>query len=133
MSRTPTIIVTAQDLERLQQLLAHSDSRAADKLDIELARAQVVPARHVPEDVVTMNSEVVFEDASSGEQRHVRLVYPRDADSTRGFVSVLAPMGSALIGLQRGQQITWPTPRGPRTVRVVDVPYQPERAGDWEL
>jgi len=127
MQSTPSIIVTAQDLERLQQLLGDTDSAHAERLDIELARADVVPAEAVPTDVVTMNSEVVFEDLTSGERRCVRLVYPAEVDSTRGFISVLAPMGSALLGLRCGQEITWPTPRGLRTVRVIEVPYQPEQ------
>lgn len=133
VSKAPEIIITTQDFERLQRLVASSDSLAAERLDAELARARLVAQTEIPADVVTMNSDVVYEDADSGQLRTVRLVYPKDAQATRGWVSVLAPVGSALLGLRRGQEIDWPTPRGSRRLRVVAVPYQPESAGDYSL
>jgi regulator of nucleoside diphosphate kinase len=133
MSALPDIIVTTQDFERLQRLVSCSDTTAAERLDAELARAQLLPQTDIPADVVTMNSDVVYEDAASGERRAIRLVYPRDAQATRGYVSVLAPIGSALLGLRQGQEIEWPTPSGRRRLRVLAVPYQPERAGDFAL
>jgi regulator of nucleoside diphosphate kinase len=133
MSSLPDIIVTTQDFERLQRLVSSSDTTAAERLDAELARAQLLPQTEIPADLVTMNSDVVYEDATSGERRAIRLVYPRDAEATRGYVSVLAPIGSALLGLREGQEIEWPTPSGRRRLRVLAVPYQPERAGDFAL
>jgi regulator of nucleoside diphosphate kinase len=133
MSSLPDIIVTTQDFERLQRIVSCSDGNAAERLDAELARAQLMAQTEVPADVVTMNSDVVYEDATSGERRAIRLVYPHDAEATRGFVSVLAPIGSALLGLRQGQEIEWPTPSGKRRLRVLEVPYQPERAGDFAL
>lgn len=133
MSKSPEIIVTTQDFERLQRLVAQSDSSAAERLDAELARARLVAQVDVPADVVTMNSNVIYEDAGSGEQRAVRVVYPKDAEAARGWVSVLAPIGSALLGLRQGQEIEWPTPRGTRRLRVVAVPYQPESHGHFAL
>jgi regulator of nucleoside diphosphate kinase len=133
MSIAPEIVVTAQDLDRLRHLLSSNGSPAAERLDRELARAEVVAQADVPPDVVTMNSDVTFEDVDSGVRRTVRLVYPGDADAELGRVSVLAPMGSALLGLRGGQAIEWPTPGGIRRVRVVEVLYQPERSGDFEL
>jgi len=133
MSKAPEIIVTTQDFERLQRLVASSDSSAAERLDAELARARVVAQSEVPADVVTMNSKVIYEDRASGEQRAVRVVYPKDAEAARGWVSVLAPIGSALLGLRKGQEIEWPTPRGTRHLRVIAVPYQPESEGNFAL
>jgi regulator of nucleoside diphosphate kinase len=133
MPSLPDIIVTTQDFERLQHLVSCSDTSASERLDAELARAKLMVQTEVPADVVTMNSDVVYEDATSGERRAIRLVYPRDAEATRGFVSVLAPIGSALLGLRQGQEIEWPTPSGKRRLRVLEVPYQPERAGDFAL
>lgn len=134
MAVSPNIIVTAQDLERLQDLLMSCNSTAAaEQLDTELDRALVVPQREIPGDVVTMNSEVVYEELGSGARRTVRVVYPRDANAARGWVSVLAPIGSALLGLRVGQEIAWSMPAGVRRVRVVAVPYQPEASGDFSL
>lgn len=132
-SAMPEIIVTTQDFQRLQRLVSAASSSAAERLDAELARAQLVPPTEIPGDVVTMNSDVVYEDARSGERRAVRLVYPKDAEADRGWVSVLAPIGSALLGLRQGQEIDWPTPSGKRRLRVVAVPYQPESRGDFAL
>lgn len=133
MSSAPEIIITTQDFERLQRLIACSDSPAAEQLDAELARARLIAQTEIPANVVTMNSNVTYEDAASGEQRTVRVVYPEDAEVTRGWVSVLAPVGAALLGLRQGQAIDWPTPRGTRRLRVVDVPYQPESHGHYTL
>ena len=133
MSKAPQIIVTTQDFERLQRLVAQTSSSAAERLDAELARARLVAQTDVPADVVTMNSDVIYEDATSGERRTVRLVYPRDAEAARGWVSVLAPVGSALLGLRQGQTIDWRVPRGTRRLRVLAVPYQPESHGHFAL
>jgi regulator of nucleoside diphosphate kinase len=133
MSSLPEIILTTQDFDRLQRVVSAASSSAAERLDAELARAQLVAQTDIPADVVTMNSDVVYEDAKSGERRVVRLVYPRDAEADRGWVSVLAPIGSALLGLRQGQEIEWPTPSGQRRLRVVAVPYQPESRGDFAL
>lgn len=129
VATTHPLIVTDVDLERLRAVVEQHDVPAAELLDGELHRATIVPRAAVPADVVTMNSDVVYED-DSGTRRTVRVVYPRDADGERGWVSVLAPIGSALLGLRVGQHIDWRLPAGPRRLRVVDVPYQPEAAGD---
>lgn len=133
MHASPAITVTTQDLARLQELLASQSDAASERLDVELGRARVVEQTEIARDVVTMNSDVVYEDAASGVRRSVRVVYPQDADAARGWVSVLAPLGSALLGLSVGQEIEWPMPGGTRRVRVVAVPYQPEASGDYLL
>ena len=127
------IIITDIDLQRLLPVLDQLDTPAAESLDAELQRARIVKQHAVPSDVVTMNSEVVYEDCASLVRRTVRIVYPRDVDATRHWVSVLAPIGSALLGLRVGQTIEWQVPSGTKRVRVVEVRYQPEAAGDFEL
>jgi len=93
----------------------------------ELDRADIVPFHAVPPNVVTMNSRVVFKDETTGEFRTVTIVYPQDADPSDGRISVMAPVGSALLGLSVGQSIEWCFPDGrPRTLRVVELLYQPE-------
>lgn len=129
----PKIVVTALDLERLQRVITGYASDDADQLDDELARADVVEPKDVPADVVTMNSDVVYEDVATGARRRIRIVYPEKADVERGWVSVLAPLGHALLGLRVGQEIQWRVPRGMRRLRIIAVPYQPEASGDYDL
>ncbi len=126
------ITITNIDLQRLQPVLDQHDTPAADSLEAELSRAHVVDQRDVPADVVTMNSEVVYEDCATLQKRRVRVVYPKDADASRGYVSVLAPIGSALLGLRVNQTIEWQVPKGTRRIRVVEVRYQPEACGDFD-
>ncbi len=138
MTSEHTLIVTEADLERLRQVVDHSGggrtAEFAEMLDAELTRARVVTPEKVPSDVVTMNSKVVFEDEQTGERREVTLVYPREASSDDGRISVLAPIGSALIGLSVGQSIAWPLPGGrTKKLRIVAIPYQPEASGHFNL
>ena len=133
MSTAPHIVITKQDQDRLLRLIEQSNSETLARLEEEIERAEIVSPSAVPSDVVTMNSDVVYEDLSSGKRRTVRLVYPKDADAALGRVSIFAPVGMALIGLRAGQEIEWPTPGGSRSVRVVDITYQPEAQGDFEL
>ena len=127
------IVITDHDFQRLLPILEQSDTPASELLDGELHRATIVEQRTVSPDVVTMNSEVVYEDFATGLRRTVRLVYPKDADASRGWVSVLAPIGSALLGLQVGQAIEWQLPSGRKEVFVVEIRYQPEARGDFHL
>jgi regulator of nucleoside diphosphate kinase len=131
VSKAEHIVVTDRDLERLLPIV--SGSPLAASLEAELDRALVVEQREVPPDVVTMNSHLVYEDCATGARRDVQLVYPRDADAARGRVSILAPVGSALLGLRVGQQIAWEVPSGMRRMRVVELRYQPEAEGDFHL
>lgn len=132
------IVVTHTDLERLQRLLEQSTGAAnahhAEVLELELAEAEVADSEAIPPSVVTMNSTVVFEDEGTGETREVTLCYPQDAKGNPGRVSVLAPVGSALLGLSQGQSVQLVVPGGrTRRLRVVSVPYQPEAAGHFHL
>ncbi len=130
--------VTALDHERLRSLVeaisTERDRDALDALSGELDRAEVVPADRIGPDIVTMNSRVVFRDEETGETREVTLVYPKDSDPERGRISVLAPIGSALLGLSVDQTIDWPLPGGKlKRLRIVRILYQPEQAGHFHL
>jgi regulator of nucleoside diphosphate kinase len=132
------VTVTELDYDRLRKLietrLDARDRDAVSALSDELDRTEVVPAESVTGTLVTMNSRVVFRDEETGETREVSLVYPGESDLERGRISVLAPVGSALLGLSVGQTIDWPLPRGQlKRIRVVKVVYQPEAAGDSHL
>jgi regulator of nucleoside diphosphate kinase len=132
-NRSEEQIVTDVDLERLLPVLNRYDSPLTDALELELQRARIVAQAEVPADVVTMNSDVVYEDVATSVQRAIRLVYPKDADVATGRVSILAPMGAALLGVRVGQEIWWRVARGLKRVRVVELRYQPEAAGDFAL
>ena len=123
MSPTPRIILSRKDHDTLQRLLEQQgDGRNAalvERLDQELARAEVMEA--VPAEVVAMNSTVLYEEVETGMRRELRLCYPRDARSDEGCLSVLAPIGSALLGLSVGQSIEWQVPGGRRRLRVLAV------------
>jgi regulator of nucleoside diphosphate kinase len=116
------IIVTEADMSLLRLLRAHLP------LERELDRAIVVPSATVPADVATMNSRVRYTDGNDGVQRTVSLVYPLHANATEGKVSVLAPVGTALLGLSTGQSIEWDFPDGPRRLTMEEVLHQPERS-----
>lgn len=128
------IVLTSRDLERIERLLESLPPGAfpgRPALEAELERAEVVEPQHIPPNVVTMNSTVRFTFTESGEEFRLTLVYPKDAQGEPDRISILAPVGSALLGLAVGDEIEWPKPGGGMsTVRVIDVSYQPERSGD---
>lgn len=132
------VSVTELDLERLQRVLdLHGDdshAEHAEALEWKLSKALVTCPEAVPPELVTMNSTVLFEDEGKGEFQQVTLCYPKDARSAPGRVSVLAPVGVALLGLSAGQRVELDVPGGhKRRLRVVAVPYQPEAAGHFHL
>lgn len=133
MTSTNSITLSRLDVERLEALLdtpALSDSPAAAKLRAELDRADIVEPTDMPADVVSMNSAAECVDESNGKQHTLTLVYPKDADADAGRISVLAPVGSALLGLRVGQSIDWPGQGGQvHRLKVTAIHYQPEAAG----
>ena len=102
-------------------------------LEREVERAIVVKPEEVPANVVTMNSEVQVLDLDTDERRCVTLVFPTLAGIEAGRVSVLAPLGTALLGSREGNPVEWSTPRGVKRLRVERVVYQPEAAGRFDL
>jgi regulator of nucleoside diphosphate kinase len=133
MSTYHSLVVTSQDFDRVQDAMSTASGFDVDRLDSELARAQIIDQKEAPRSLVTMNSLVTYQDVKSGKRHTVRLVYPRDANVSKSQISVFAPLGSALLGLREGQEIDWTMPGGPRRIKVVEVVYQPEAAGDWNL
>ena len=116
----PAIVISSLDLQRIEELLElppHRDSPGTASLRAELARANVLDPAEMPGDVITMNSVATLVDETSGEAREISLVYPRDADTAANKISVLAPVGSAMLGLRVGQSIDWKVPGG-RSLRL---------------
>ena len=132
-STLPPLLLSRLDSERIDALLEQPVARGIDTeaLQAELARAEIVEPDQMPGDVITMNSTARFRDEDSGDERELTLVYPKDADGSPGKVSILAPVGSALLGLRIGATIEWPVPGG-RTIRlrVLSIQYQPEASGE---
>lgn len=132
----PSVLVSSHDLARLEALLdspAFSKQTAATALSDTLGRARVVPPDQVPGDVVTMHSRIECEDELHGERHTLTLVYPHEADVLHSRISVLAPVGSALLGLSVGQSSDWRTPDGRNLrLRVTAVHAQPAAAGDLQ-
>ena len=134
MSKKPEIIVSSLDADRLYNLidsLPNNSVVGINELEEELTRANIVEPEEVPPTIVTMNSTVKFSVESSQEEFVLTLVYPKDMDASGTKISILAPVGSALLGLSQGEEIEWPKPGG-GLIKVViqEITYQPERAGE---
>lgn len=131
---TPPITVSTLDLERIEELLessAYKKLPGMEALQTELNRANVLDPQDVPPGLVTMNSTVVFRDEASDAEFELTLVYP-GATQQPDAVSVLAPVGSALLGLSVGQSISWQVPGGRALrLRVLEVKNQPEASGQF--
>jgi len=112
---------------------------AADKrLDLEsfqeeLERAEIVSSNNVPSDVVTMNSRVLLRDIGTSEEMTFTLVFPKDADIQSGLMSILAPVGTAILGYREGDVVEWPVPSGVRRISIEKILYQPEAEGGFHL
>jgi regulator of nucleoside diphosphate kinase len=134
-TRRPQITLSEQDAERLERLLESLPDSAfpgKGQLEAELSRADILDPHQMPPNVVTMNSRVRFKVQSSAEEFTLTLVYPKDVDGSGGTISILAPVGSALLGLAEGDEIEWPKPGGGTLrVRIEEILYQPERSGDY--
>ena len=129
----PDIKMTATDVSRIEKLLAARPKTSPVRLalETELDRADIVESGDIPADVVTMNSTVRFAVSGTDEQFTLTLVYPKDMQDNGQTISILAPAGSAMLGVKAGESIDWPGADGKAlTVKIVEISYQPERAGD---
>lgn len=133
------IHITNHDMERLRELLRTArdpfgkDRMYLEKLRAELDRATIVASNTVDVDVVTMNSTVRVRERDSGRTTSLTLVFPDSADPDTNRISVIAPLGAALLGYRAGDQVSFKVPGGSRTCEIVEVTYQPEAAGDFHL
>jgi regulator of nucleoside diphosphate kinase len=128
------IYIADDDRFRLEALLRRTtvydlqESQYLAALGGELRRAKVLPRSRIPPDVVTMNSIVRLSDPETGETETYTLVYPEEADIEANKISVLAPVGTALLGYRAGDVVEWPVPAGVRRFRVEEVLFQPANA-----
>ena len=135
-----TIYITSIDHERLGNLIEVSRERGGemnreylDKLESELDRAEIVDQKDIPDDVITMRSMVRLKDLVTGDTNIYSLVFPTEANLSEGKISILAPVGTAMLGYRLGDVIEGQVPSGLRRLRVEEVVYQPESAQDYHL
>lgn len=132
------IFITAADKKRLDTLVSATHKsgphRRDDLVDVaaELARAVVIEPKEIPANVVTMNSKVILHDLDTAEDDNYTLVFPDDADAASGAISVLAPIGTAILGYKEGDTVEWTVPAGKRRFRIEKIVYQPEASGDFD-
>ncbi len=134
------ISITSSDRERLLKLINKEREFGTAKskdflkdLEQELDRANIVSSEMIPPDAITMNSKVLLRDLDSGEETTYTLVYPEAADLLEDKISVLAPVGTAILGFREGDVVDWKIPDGIVKLKVEKILYQPEAAGDYEL
>jgi regulator of nucleoside diphosphate kinase len=131
------IFLTEKDYHRLHHVVQvqriANGQQVVEALCKELKRAQVVPAEDIPRDVITMNSRVRLKEMKSAAVMEITIVYPKDADVANRKVSVLAPVGTAVLGCKVGEEVKWPVAKGDITYKVEKIIYQPEAAGDMHL
>lgn len=133
------IFITEFDKSRLEELIAVATDFGKQKRDDlellvgELSQAKVVEPKKIPADVVTMNSQVKLRDQKTDEVLEYTLVFPKDADYEKGAISILAPVGTAILGYAVGDVIDWPVPSGNRQLLIEAILYQPEAAGHFHL
>ena len=133
MSTQPNVLITDTDVRQLRQMLEHVIPNEHDlpqwkALEEEIERARVVPTDQIPPDVVTMQSRVRIVDMRTGEQLIYQIVYPHEANYAEKKISVLAPIGTAVLGYRAGTEIDWTVPSGTRRLRIEAVEHQPESA-----
>ncbi len=133
-----SIYITKTDLERLRAKLAQrratsGGSEYSATLQAELEKAVIVESKEIPGDVITMHSTLELTDLDTGETEVHTLVFPDEADIGQRKLSVLAPIGTAVLGYRVGDEFEWKVPAGVRRLKVSKVLYQPEASGDWDL
>ncbi len=129
------IYIVQSDMRRLQYLIESMKSSREDlkALQAELGQARVVPQPEIPPDVITMNSKARVRDLDDDELMTYTLVFPGQANVDKGLISILAPIGTAMLGRRVGDEFEWHVPAGPIRLRVESVLYQPEAAGHYNL
>lgn len=134
------IHITSVDRERLLKLIGKErefnitlKKEYLKNLEQELENAQIVISQEIPKDVITMNSKVLLKDMDTNEEMTYTLVYPSEANLIEDKISILAPVGTAILGYREGDTIEWKVPDGIVNLKVESILYQPEAAGDFDL
>ena len=133
------VTLTKNDYTRIYKAITDAknsktiNSNEAEKLLSELSKAEIVPSEKIDKDVVTMNSEVKLFFENTQKEQSFKIVYPQDANLKENKISIFSPIATALIGYRIGDEIEWIVPGGMTKIKIVDLIYQPEAAGDFDL
>jgi len=133
------VTLTKNDYTRIYKAITDAknsktiNSNEAEKLLSELSKAEIVPSEKIDKDVVTMNSEVKLFFENTQKEQSFKIVYPQDANLKENKISIFSPIATALIGYKIGDEIEWIVPGGMTKIKIVDLIYQPEAAGDFDL
>lgn len=133
------VTLTKNDYTRIYKAITDAknsktiNSNEAEKLLSELSKAEIVPSEKIDKDVVTMNSEVKLFFENTQKEQSFKIVYPQDANLKENKISIFSPIATALIGYRIGDEIEWIVPSGMTKIKIVDLIYQPEAAGDFDL
>jgi regulator of nucleoside diphosphate kinase len=124
--RNRSIVISRTDAAKLRELIAararmERDQDYLHELAAEIERARIAPADEIPADVITIDSRISVLDLLSNERRELTLVLPHQSDASAGCISVLAPLGTALLGYRAGDEIEWLMPGGLRRMRIESV------------
>ena len=140
MATTTAIYLTEHDFKRLRTLLdvalnSPDTSLRPDlrRLNLELERARIVKSEEIPSDVITLNSQVVVEDLEDGDVNTWLLTFPNEANISQNKLSILSPVGTALLGVRKGDVVEWRAENASGKLRVKDILFQPEAAGRFDL
>lgn len=137
MKKQKTIYITSLDMRRLRDMLLNAsqvwDKSYLQKLECELDRARIVEPQAVPGNIITMNSTVRLVDLETGEDLVLTLVYPDQSNISEGKISVIAPVGTAILGCKKGDTVEWEVPDGVRAFKVDRILFQPEASGEYTL
>lgn len=133
------VTLTKNDYTRIYKAITDAknsktiNSNEAEKLLSELSKAEIVPSEKIDNDVVTMNSEVKLFFENTQKEQSFKIVYPQDSNLKENKISIFSPIATALIGYKIGDEIEWIVPGGMTKIKIVDLIYQPEAAGDFDL
>ena len=133
------VTLTKNDYTRIYKAITDAknsktiNSNEAEKLLSELSKAEIVTSEKIDKDVVTMNSEVKLFFENTQKEQSFKIVYPQDANLKENKISIFSPIATALIGYKIGDEIEWIVPSGMTKIKIVDLIYQPEAAGDFDL
>jgi len=122
-----------QEVRKIKRSRNDAEWARIEELEAELNRAVIVDSDKIPPDIVTMNSKVYLRDMDTGEDEFYQLVYPEDADVEQSKISILAPIGTAILGYKVGDIIEWNVPAGLRKLKIKKIVYQPEAAKEYHL
>lgn len=133
------VTLTKNDYTRIYKAITDAknsktiNSSEAEKLLSEISKAEIVPSEKIDKDVVTMNSEVKLFFENTQKEQSFKIVYPQDANLKENKISIFSPIATALIGYKISDEIEWIVPGGMTKIKIVDLIYQPEAAGDFDL